>query len=307
MQHLTRQLLHLVAVIDHGSLSRAADALNLTQPALSRSIRFLETEFDGRLLDRGREGAKATKLGEVLYIHGKNILASLDRAAADVQAWHQHDSGHMIIGSTSLPAVHCVPDAIASFLAERPKVGLRFEVRPMTELMAMLRQGSLDLFVGALAIERPPEGVETTILLDERMAVLAGPQHPLTKKRKLKYSDLAEYPWLLTPKDTELRQQVDAAFMDIGLTNVEIAVETVATAALMPLLEHGNYLTIHSNYLLAPDIKAGKLVLLMDNVAGTRRSLAAFHRPAIEMTPLIGSFIDHLKNFVALNYGKKSD
>ncbi len=297
MQHVTRQLLHLVAIIDQGSLSRAAEALNLTQPALTRSIRFLEIEFDGRLLDRGREGATPTKLGELLYIHGKNIQASLDRVEADVEGWHHHDSGHLIVGSTSLPAVHFVPQAISSFLADRPKVGLRFEVRPMHELMVMLRQGALDLIVGGLAVERPPDGIASTELINERLAVIAGPRHPLAKKSKIKMSELANYSWLLTPKDTEHRQQVDAVFMELGLKNIDVVVETVATASLLPLLNQNNFLTLHSNSLLAPDIKAGNLIVLADNIPGTRRSLAAFHRPVNELTTLVGSFVEHLIDF----------
>ena len=112
MQHLTRQLIHLVAIVDHGSLSSAAEALNLTQPALTRSIRILENEIDGILLERGRTGATPTKLGEQVYIHGKNILASLDRVSTAVSAWHRHDAGELVVGSTSLPAAYFVPEAI---------------------------------------------------------------------------------------------------------------------------------------------------------------------------------------------------
>ncbi|MBT3991520.1 MAG: LysR family transcriptional regulator [Rhodospirillaceae bacterium] len=298
MQHLTRQLIHLVAIIDHGSLSRAAESLKLTQPALTRSIRFLENEFDGVLLTRGREGAKPTKLGELLYIHGKNILASLERVTADVKAWHQHDSGHLIVGSTSLPAAYFVPGAIAAYLFEKPDVGLRFEVRPVIELMTMLRQGSIDLFVGALAIERPPEDVVATIIREERLSVICGPKHPLAKSRKLNPNQLEKYPWLLTPVDTELRRQADAAFMALGLSNVEVAIETVATSALVPILTQGDYLSIHSKFLLAPDIKAGKLAALPEPLPGAGRSLAVFHRPVSELTPLTQSFIDHLLDFV---------
>ena len=295
MQHLTRQLIHLVAIVDHGSLSAAAEALNLTQPALTRSIRYLESEFGGKLLDRGRGGATPTKLGEQIYIHGKNILASLERVSTDVAAWHRHDAGHLVIGSTSLPAAYFVPEAIASFLEQRPKVRLRFELRPMEELMTMLRQGTIDLFVGALSVDSPSEEIETTILLDERLAIICGAQHPLAKKRKWKFEELADYPWMLSPKETELRQQADAAFLDIGLTNVDVAIETVATVTLMPLLTRGNYLTLHSKYLLSPDIDSGKLVVLSDKVPASRRSLAAFHRSKNEMTALITEFVDHLE------------
>lgn len=298
MQHLTRQLIHLVAIVDHGSLSGAAEALNLTQPALTRSIRFLESEVDGKLLDRGRTGATPTKLGEQVYIHGKNILASLERVTSDVKAWHRHDAGQLVIGSTSLPAAHFVPGAIATFLEQRPNVRLRFELRPMEELMPMLRQGTIDIFIGALSVDSPPDEIETTILLDERLAIICGSQHPLVKKRKWKTEELADYPWMLSPKGTELRQQADAAFMEMGLTNLDVAIEAVATTVvLMPLMTQGTYLSLHSKYLLSPDIKSGKLVVLSDDVPASRRSLAAFHRSKNEMTALMIEFVDNLKSY----------
>ncbi len=194
---MTRQLIHLVAIIENGSLSRAADALNLTQSALTRSINSLEEEVKSKVLDRGRQGATPTKIGETLYVHGKNIITFLDRADADVQALHQHDSGKLFIGSTSLPAIYFVPKVISLFLKKHPKVGMRFEVYPIAELETMLRHGAIDMFLGSRSTERLPEGIETTELHDERLAVICGPQHPLVKKPNIKYKDLAAFPWLL--------------------------------------------------------------------------------------------------------------
>jgi DNA-binding transcriptional LysR family regulator len=295
MQHLTRQLVHLVAIIDYGSLSRAAEQLNLTQPALTRSVRFLENEFDGILLVRGREGARPTKLGELLYIHGKNIQASLDRVSADVKAWHQHESGHLVVGSSALPAAHFVPEAIASFLAQKPKVGLRFEVHPVNDLMTLLQQGTLDLFVGALTIERPPAGVEFSVIREERLSIICGPKHPLAKRNKIDFKEFSQYPWLLPPSDTEHRRQAEAAFIALSIANVEVAIETVATSTLVPLLTQGNYLTLHSKFLLMPDIKAGRLVALRKLPPETARSLAVFHRPVNELTPLMINFVENLQ------------
>jgi DNA-binding transcriptional LysR family regulator len=295
MKHMTRQLIHLVAVIDNGSLSRAADALNLTQSALTRSINSLEEEVKSKVLERGRQGAKPTKIGETLYIHGKNIITSLDRADADVQALHQHDSGKLFIGSTSLPAVYFVPKVISLFLKKHPNVGMRFEVYPVAELETMLRHGAIDMFLGSRSTERLPEGIETTTLHDERLAVICGPQHPLVKKTKLEYADFAEFPWLLPTKETALRQQAEVAFQELGLTNIHVAIETLATASLTPLLGDENYLTFHSKYLLAPDIKEGKLCVLMDNVPGARRALTAYHGAGTEMPALVREFLDHMK------------
>lgn len=295
MKHMSRQLMHLVAVIDHGSLSGAAETLKLTQSALTRSISGLEAEIGNKVLERGRHGATPTKFGETLYIHGKNIITSLDRASDDVQALHQHDSGKLFIGSTSLPAVHFVPRAISLFLKKHPRIGLRFEVFSANEMHAMLRQGAIDFFVGSRDIERLPAGIESTKLRDEHLSIICGPQHPLLKMKQHDFTDYADYPWLLPTKDAALRQQAEAIFQEMGVTDIDIAIETIATASLMSLLNDENYLTLHSGYLLSPDIQAGRLIELRKDVAGSRRALTAFHRDTDEMTDLVRVFIDHLK------------
>lgn len=299
MRYLTHQLMHLVAIIDQGSMSRAAQQLNVTQPALSRSIRYLETEVDAKLLHRGRGGATPTKLGRQLYTYGRNVLASLDRAAADVEAWHKHDCGHLIVGSTALPSVYFVPSAIADFLEVRPKVGLRYEIHPMNELLLMLRQRTIDVFVGALAFEKPPEEVETTLLLDENLAIICAADHPLAIKKKWGIKELQDYPWILPAKDTILRGQAEAAFTEFGLTNVEITIETVVAAAIIPLMRRGAYLTMHSPTLLAPEIASGNLVVLSEKIPCSRRALTAFHRSEEEMAELDKAFVAHLKAFAA--------
>lgn len=295
MKHMARQLMHLVAVIDHGSLSGAAETLKLTQSALTRSISALEAEVGNKVLERGRHGAIPTKFGETLYVHGKNITTSLDRANDDVQALHQHDSGKLFIGSISLPAVHFVPRAVSLFLKKHPRIGLRFEVFSATVMETMLRQGALDFFVGSRGVERLPAGIETTELRDEHLSVICGPQHPLLRKKQRKFSDYADYPWLLPTKDAALRQQAEAIFQEMGLTGIHVAIETIATASLLSLLNDDNYLTLHSGYLLSPDIQAGRLVELHKDVAGSRRALTAFHRGTDEMPNLVRVFIEHLK------------
>jgi len=296
MFHLVKQLVHLVTVIEEGSLSRAAEKLNLTQPALSRSIRHLEQHVEGRVLERGRQGAVPTELGRRLFIHGRNVLASLNRASTEVQVWHQDDAGHFTIGATSLPSIYFVPDAISTFLANRPNVALRFVVNSKIDLIEMLRRGDIDVFVAALGYEVPPDGVETTDLLKDSLRVLCGPAHPLAKKRKMTVKDLADYAWVLPPSTSDTHRQAQAAFAEAGLKDIRVAIETEATTgAIVSFLSSTDYLAIHSSKLLQPDIDAKRLCELPVSLPGTGQMLSAFHRPARELTQLAQRFIDHLQ------------
>ena len=174
---------------------------------------------------------------------------------------------------------------------------MRYEVHHLTVLETKLRQGALDVFVGALAVESPPKGIHTTLLRDDNLSIICGPDHPLTRRKSWPASELAKFPWILPTADTALRQQAESAFLALGLSNVEIAVETVATTTLIPFMSKGNYLSLHSKYLLSREIAEGKLVALPKAIPNSRRTLTAFHRPDEETPELVRTFISYMRDF----------
>lgn len=291
MRHAVRQLLHLATIVETGSLSAAADALNLTQPALSRSVRQLEELVGGRLFERTRHGTEPTALGLALATHARNIDASLQRAADEIDAWHNDRTGRLIVGATAVPAFHFVPDAIAGFVRDRPRLSIRFRVHGQAALSDLLREGAIDLFVGSVDPEAGDPSRQQTVLLDDRLDVLAGRHHPLLRRRKVTATDLTDYSWVLPPPDAPLRRQMDAALVEAGATGLHVAVETENTAAVMPLLQRTDYLTLHSARLLAPAIEAGQIATVPVRLAGMRRPLAVYHRSDAEQTPLEAAFI----------------
>src|SRR5687768_12388654 len=118
-----RQIRQLLAVVEHGNILRAAEAIHLSQPALSKSIQSLEEELDVPLLTRGRRGVTPTIYGEILVKHAKVLRNQLDHAIAEIHALKEGRTGHLHIGVANL-AVSFLPRVLAQVLDSRPGLSL---------------------------------------------------------------------------------------------------------------------------------------------------------------------------------------
>jgi DNA-binding transcriptional LysR family regulator len=148
-----RSLALFLAVIDHGSMSSAASAVGITQPAISAQIRGLEQRYGARLLERGGHGSTPTAVGRLVAGYAARLLAlsdELGRAVADVQGLR---SGRLVIGASSTIGEQLLPAALGRFHAVHPGVAMSVRIGNSDEIIRFVAQGEIDLaFVG-----RPPE------------------------------------------------------------------------------------------------------------------------------------------------------
>src|SRR5215510_5046852 len=107
-----RHLMHLSMIAQHGSFSRAAAALSVSQPALSSSIAQLERSIGARVLERGRQGAKLNEIGRALARHAQALQAQLAHAAEEAQLRKRGGEGPLRIGVTPVTAANLVPQAL---------------------------------------------------------------------------------------------------------------------------------------------------------------------------------------------------
>src|SRR5215468_3387717 len=119
-----RQLMHLAIIADHGSFSRAAAAMNMSQPALSSSIAQLERSVGARVLDRGRQGAKLTEIGSALVRHARALQSQLAHAAEEAHLRKLGGEGPLKVGVTPVTAANLVPQALGRLHRETPNISV---------------------------------------------------------------------------------------------------------------------------------------------------------------------------------------
>jgi len=252
------QLRATLALADAGSFARAATATGLSQPALHRAVRELEQVAGFSVADRQGRGMALTKNGRRL---ARGIrLAALEIEAALVELSADPDgAGRIAIGAMPLCRALVLPHAIASFVAEAPKVGIDVREGSWRELVDPLLDGSIDLMIGALRAE-PPAGLEQRALFQDRLAVVGRAGHPLAGVEQPSLADLGRFGWIVGQPDTPLRTHWQAMFA--GAAAPPNPIECGSAMVIRGVLRESDFLTLLSPDQVALEIASNMLTLI---------------------------------------------
>lgn len=229
-----RQLLLLVALDEHRSIHRAAEAVHVTQPSASRQILDLEETLGVKLFERLPRGMQPTVFGVTMIRHARVALSGMAHAHSDVMALRSGLVGQVAIGSIVAPVMGAVPRAIAALKRHSPTLRISVHVDASNVLMERLRAGTLDFIIGRLTDEA--EGIVYEELAEERICVVVRDGHPLLARPQLQLADLADAPWILPPTGTVLRSRFDWMFRQDGQMPPRNVVETTAMPLILALM-----------------------------------------------------------------------
>jgi DNA-binding transcriptional LysR family regulator len=179
MQLEVRHLTALVAVADHGSISKAAEELGYTQSAVSQQVAALEKAVGGPVFDRpgGPRPLTLTAAGDALLAHARTVLAQLRAAEADLEAVLAGEGGRLRVGTVQSAGTRILPDVLRRFHAERPGVEIQLrEASDPDDLLALLVDGELEVTFCELPV--PPGPFETTLVLTDPIVLLTPADSP---------------------------------------------------------------------------------------------------------------------------------
>jgi LysR family hydrogen peroxide-inducible transcriptional activator len=189
------QLRYFVAVADEGSFSRAAAREHVAQPSLSQQIQKLEAEMDQRLFDRLPRSVVVTEAGKCLLGYARKILAEIGDARRCVDELKREVVGRLAVGAIPTIAPYVLPALIGKFQHRYPKVTLEIFEDTTETLVRRLEDGELDIALVSTCSESP--GLERHSLGEEALLILLPEEHPLAKKKKIKWGDLKSQKFLL--------------------------------------------------------------------------------------------------------------
>jgi DNA-binding transcriptional LysR family regulator len=244
-----RRLRYFVAVARHGTFTRAAEELWLTQSALSQQIRRLEAELGVALLRRTPRGAELTPAGEALLPRAEAMLAEEARARAilDRHAGAERGRVRVIAAPLDTPGL---PAALAAFHREHPGLQIALRQAPAAEIPALVAGGSADVGVASL-IGPPPAGVQAVPLAQQPLRVLLSPGEAEPGGR-MTVDDLRGRPFILAEAGTALRETVMLACQAAGFSPVPLF--EVSDPATVRFLAHAGLgiAVVPSSWLDAP-------------------------------------------------------
>ena len=210
-----RLLRSFVAIVEEGSLTRAAGRLHLAQQSLSQQLRQLEAQYGAALLERTSRGVRLTAVGRVLLPEARKLLAEADRVTALVRQAASGEIGPLRVGFLSSVANYLMPPVVRAFRERHPAVDLQAQEVSIAKLVAGLRNGEFDA-----GLTRPPlvDDLATEHLLDEPVAAVLPEGHPLAGRDEIALAELADESWLLTARSSwpPWHREYDRAFARAG-------------------------------------------------------------------------------------------
>ncbi len=283
------QLRAFLALADAGSFVGAGQATALSQPAVHRSVRDLEQVIGVVLVERRARGVVLTMAGRRL---ARGIrLARGEIAAAIVEIAPGEKNERIVIGAMPLSRATLLPEAAARLLAERPGARLSIVEGSWRELVEPLRDGIIDLMIGAL---RPPiADLHQIPLQEDQPVVVAGAHHPLAGGSAVDRAVLARYPWIVGAEGSPLRDQWERLFADGPMP--EQAIECGSVMVLRGLLCRGDFLTLLSPEQVALEVENGVLAQIGPPLAENMRTIGVSTRADWRPSPAQRRFVEHLQ------------
>jgi DNA-binding transcriptional LysR family regulator len=189
-----RQLRHVLALAEHGSFARAAVALHLSQPALSRSVQTFERHVGTRLFVRSGSGVVPTDLGRLLIQRARQITELTDDLGQQVLAKRTLETGQVTIGGGPHPVESTLSAALARFISEHPRIKVRLQVRDWDELLHGLRARELDFFVAETSTMLLDHDLDIEPMSEHPMHFIVRKGHPLAGRTNFTTTDIFTFP-----------------------------------------------------------------------------------------------------------------
>jgi DNA-binding transcriptional LysR family regulator len=215
-----RRLEYFAAVARHGSFTRAAEELWLTQSALSQQVRRLEAELGVALLRRTPRGAELTPAGEELLPRAEAILAEVAQARADLDRHAGVTRGRVRVAATTADTPR-LPAALAAFHRAHPGLQIALRHAPAAEIAGLVASGAADVGV-ASPYGGAPAGVEAIPLAAQPLRIMLPPGDALAEEDAVAIADLRGRPFILAEPGTALRETVMAACQTAGFSPVPL-------------------------------------------------------------------------------------
>lgn len=289
-----RQLRLLIAVGRHGSIQNAARALNISQPAATKTIRDLELDFEVVLFDRTNRGVVPTVFGESLIRHGKLIFAQVSNAAQELDDLNEGNSGRVVVGTLLAASPTLLPNALKRLLRKRSGVAVKIVEGTNEVLMPALLSGEIDMVVGRLPSHRHRENITQEKFFDEQILPVVGTQHPLAQLANVAFDQLKPYGWILPPVETTLRRQIDQFFVRQHQYVPSVAIESVSYLANRSLLRNHDFIGLMPAHVAALDMQSG-LLACIDWVAPFGEGpVGVSYRAKQSLSPAGSNFLDAL-------------
>jgi DNA-binding transcriptional LysR family regulator len=289
---LTSQVEAFLEIARQGNLSRAAEALHLSQPALTARLQALETELGQALFARGRRGMTLTDAGRAFQPYAERAVIALDEGASLVRDLGQGGTGVLVLGAAPAVSAYVLPGLLVRFTERHPRVRLVVRTGHTEEILAMALRREIDL---GLVRELRHRDIESRPLYEDELVLVARVDHPFAKRRRVAVDEVAGTRLILFDRTSSYYDLTNALFRSAGVTPDGIMELDNIDAAKQKVLQ-GLGIALLPSSAVAREVRGGRLVVVeLIGAAPIRRRITAIRRHDLgAVTGPVAAFLEIL-------------
>jgi DNA-binding transcriptional LysR family regulator len=293
-----RQLQLLVAMDDFRHVGKVALMLNVTQPAISKSLNELQSALDVRLFERNGRNLQPTYAGECLIRHARILLKHLDDAGDELHGLVTGHAGRLRLAVLPAAASALLPRGLALLKEQFPEAAVFVREGTMDLLLPELRTGHVELILGTLPARRAAPDLEEKALYDDPTVLVVGRHHPLAQGTKLDWADLAPFPWILPPQGSLLREPLLATFHANGMNLPADTIETLSSNVVLNHVQMSLAIASLPASVARRYAELGMLAVLPVPLSHLVRPVGLIWLKERAMTPLMQHFVGCMEKVV---------
>lgn len=296
----TSQLTVLIAVGRAGTLDGAAHALAITEKSVGRNLRQLEERVGRRLSARDGTLLRLTQAGETISRAAKLFFRELELAREEMAAERGQSEGRLVVGALPLARSFIVPKAMVAIADRFPDVRLQLVEGPYPALLSGIRDGEIDVLVGALRQPLKSEDVTQHVLFSEQLSVVARSDHPCFSRRVASLADLLDYPWIAPRSGSPAREEFDA-LIAAAPSRPTVLLEAASHIAVRSVLLESDCLALISRHQIRYEEAYGQLSVVPVDVGQAYREIGYTVHAGWKPTPLQQAFLSELRRTTELS------
>ncbi|MGE0803320.1 MAG: LysR family transcriptional regulator [Lautropia sp.] len=224
----TRHMALLIALDEERRMGKVAARTHVTQSAVSKALAELESALGLPLFERSPRGLEPTAYGECLIRHLREWQRGLDTAREELRGLALGLAGRIHVGVLPAAAAVLLPRGLVAMKSRLPETSVVVREGPLDLLVSELRRGRIDLIVGTLMPRQVQHDLEETVLADVAPTLVVRKGHPLLRRRRPSWTDLAALPWVLPHPGSLMRQPLEEMLQRAGVPLPRSVIETVS-------------------------------------------------------------------------------
>ncbi len=254
-----RSLQAVAAVFECSSIHGAARQLNISQPAVSKTIRDLEAALDVKLFDRNARGVIPTVFGDTLYKYARRMDNEVHNAVSEINMIRGVDQGVVRLGCGPGYGNQILPLAMAALRARQRRINLKIYGGMLDEMLPKLLQGDLDMVFSVMPHVRDEPDLEYVPVSSAPSICVGRREHPLADRRKISAEELVQHEWILPDQPSDVRRRIEDAFSDAGVLPPVPVYEANSIFFIKALLDHTDTLTYLPRSMVWLELEIGRL------------------------------------------------